>query len=74
MAYQLLIIKGETSDAEPFQIPLPIRLPLVNGTVCEAAKAILWDCRWIPGSVSWRVFQSRPSPLADLPLAIGENY
>lgn len=66
--YHVFTIRGETDDGEPFIHNLTVRLPISPDSLLLAAKAVLWDCQWIPGSVSWRIYDG------DTPLKIGENY
>lgn len=69
-----LLIKAESEAGETFTIPFLSPRRISEAQLVSDCKAILWDARWIPGSVAWRVFKPRPRPLADLPLAVGENY
>lgn len=66
-----ILIKGETSDAEPLELmfTIPSCYETWPVTLLTYAKAALWDARWIPGSVAWQCFT-----VEGVPLPVGENY
>jgi hypothetical protein len=66
-------------DDEPLTnyAPEDLRLTLIladccyntPGEVLRFAILALWEARWTPGSIAWRVFRDDGTPLP-----IGENY
>ena len=67
-----LKIEGQTSDGEAFSLLFQMADGEISGwkaAVLQAAKAALWDERWIPGSVAFGVFT-----MDGIDLHIGENY
>ena len=66
--YQII---GETDDGEEIYetFVLPDSVPSRPAMIFLYAVRCLWEARWVPGSISWRVVASD-----GIPLAIGENY
>ena len=67
-----LAIIGESDDGEPINLTFDVQdgpIPEWKSIILRAAKAALWDERWTPGSVTFKVFT-----IHGVDLRLGENY
>ena len=67
-----LVIVGLTDDGEGIDLAFHVpdgQIPGWKAAVLQAAKAALWDARWTPGSVAFKVFT-----MDGIDLRIGENF